>query len=112
MWRFITLLVIVFVAMSFVNIPRKKEKVVIHTSAVCDQCQTRIETALLGLKGIYSAELDLGTKALTVQFNPDKLNAEQIRQFVSNLGYDADELKKNQAAFDALPACCKSHDSH
>lgn len=112
MWRFITLLVIVFVAMSFVNIPRKKEKIIIHTSAVCDQCQTRIETHLLGVKGIYSAELNLETKELTVVFNPDKINAADIRLILSNLGYDADDVKKNQVAFENLPQCCKSHESH
>ncbi len=112
MWRFITLLVIVFVAMSFINIPRKKEKIIILTSAVCDQCQTRIESSLLGQKGIYSAELNLDTKALTVVFNPDKISASEIRSFVSNLGYDADDIKRNQAAFDNLPACCKLHESH
>jgi cation transport ATPase len=112
MWRFITLLVIVFMAMSFINVPRKKEKIVIHTSAVCDQCQTRIESALLGQRGIYAAILDLATKDLTVTYNPDKINPEQLRTFISNLGYDADNVPRNMAAFDHLPTCCKSHESH
>jgi cation transport ATPase len=112
MWRFIILLVIVFMAMSFVNMPRKKEKILIHTSAICDQCQVRIETGLLGQKGIYSAELNLSNQELTVVFNPDKINADQIRNYISNLGYDADEVKRNQSSFDNLPACCKSHEAH
>lgn len=112
MWRFVTLLAIVFLVMSFINLPRKKEKAIILTSAVCDQCQIRIEHTLLGQKGIYSAELNLDSKELIVVFNPEKINLIQIKNIVSDLGYDANEIKRNPESFNNLPACCKSHESH
>jgi periplasmic mercuric ion binding protein len=85
----------------------KLQTLSIKTSSICEECQNRIETGLLKLRGVKSAHLDLNTKVVTVVFKVSKLTPEQIRQTIAEMGYDADDVKKNQAAFEQLPGCCK-----
>jgi len=85
----------------------KTRLVTIKTSAECGECKDRIESKLNYTKGIVFSELDFKTKDLTVKFKPAKINIEQIKQIVSDLGYDADNLKANVDAQKALPLCCQ-----
>ena len=85
----------------------KSMTVVIHTSAECDECKTRLEGKLNFTKGVKFAELDVPSKKLTVKFSPKTISLEEIKQIVSDLGYQADELKANPEAYEKLPSCCK-----
>lgn len=85
------------------------ETIVINTSAQCDMCRMKIEGKLNESKGVKSAVLDIKTKKLTVKYNPEKTTAEEIKKAVSELGYDADELKANPETYKNLPDCCKKH---
>ena len=85
----------------------KNETAKIKTSAVCGQCKTRIEEGLAYEKGIKDATLDVETKIVTVHYNPSKTTVEDIRKAISRLGYDADEVPADKAAYAKLPACCK-----
>ncbi|HWB63129.1 MAG TPA: heavy metal-associated domain-containing protein [Chitinophagales bacterium] len=86
----------------------KTETVVIQTSAVCESCKNRIEKALKTVEGIVSANLNLDTKKIKVKYDPAKTTPDQIRAVISNTGYDADEVKKNEEAFKKLPKCCQN----
>lgn len=88
-----------------------KEKAVIQTSAQCGECQERIEAALKNLDGIKSHDLNLDNKKLTVVFDPALITLAQIKTAISNAGYDADEVKANDEAYNNLPKCCKK-DGH
>jgi cation transport ATPase len=83
----------------------------IKTSAECDMCKTRIEKEVNGMKGVKKAELDLTTKILTVEYNANKTSPDKIRTAISNIGYDADDVKANNKANKNLPACCQKKDS-
>ena len=87
--------------------PAKNETVVIQTSAVCDECKARIETALKSLKGVESASLNLKNKKIKVKYDANAVNPVQIRTAISKTGYDADDVKADQAAFKGLPSCCQ-----
>jgi len=84
-----------------------KEKAVIQTSAICESCQNRIETALNKLSGVKSASLNLDDKKVTVVYNPKKITVEDIKKAISEAGYDADDVNANQGAYNKLPGCCK-----
>ena len=86
---------------------KKIDTVGIKTSAVCGQCKDRIEGCLAYEKGVKSATLDVETKIATVVYNPAKTSPAVLRNTLSKLGYDADTIPANQAAYDKLPACCK-----
>lgn len=87
--------------------PAKIQTVVIKTSAECGQCKDRIENKLNYTKGISFADLNYETKELTVKFKTEKITLDEIRKIVSELGYDADDVKANPTAQKALPACCQ-----
>ncbi len=84
-----------------------KKFVEIKTSAVCGTCKATIEKAIISEDGVKSATLDLKTKVVTVVYNADKTNAEEIKNAIVQAGYDADELLADPAAYDHLDGCCK-----
>jgi periplasmic mercuric ion binding protein len=83
------------------------EEVQIQTSAVCGMCKERIETNIAYEKGVKKVELDNETKIVTIGFDPRKTNADALRQAISGLGYDADDVKADPVAYEKLPGCCK-----
>ena len=85
----------------------KTQTVVIKTSAECGDCKERVESKLNYTKGISFAELNYEKQELTVKFKTDKISLDEIRKIVSELGYDADEVKANTKAQKELPACCQ-----
>lgn len=85
----------------------EKKVSVIQTNAECGMCKERIEGELNYTKGIVFAELNVSTKALTVKHNIEVITLAEIRKIVSEIGYDADEVKANPKAQEELPACCQ-----
>lgn len=86
---------------------KKLDTIRIKTSAECDQCKKSIEKALLYEKGIKSAKLDVDSKVVEVVYKPAKTNPEHIRHVITNIGYDADDQKANNKAYQKLEDCCK-----
>ena len=68
-------------------------EVKIKTSAHCSMCKTKIEKALLKTKGVKQSDVNLDDKMVTVKYNPDKTNPDNIRQSIAKLGFDADDVK-------------------
>jgi periplasmic mercuric ion binding protein len=89
---------------------KKTDEVKILTSAQCEMCKDRIETAMAYEKGVVKSNLDLETKILTVKYKTDKTTTDQIRKAVAALGYDADDVVANDEAYQKLPNCCKKPD--
>lgn len=86
---------------------QKTEEVQIKTSAECGSCKDRLEGKLNYVDGIRFAELDVETKMLTVKFKPATISLEEIKKMITELGYDADDMRANPEAVEKLPACCK-----
>jgi len=87
-----------------------KNEIKVKTSAQCGMCKDRIEKALAYEKGVYSSNLDLKTKEVTVVYNPKKISPDKIRLAISKVGYQADDLKADPFAYEELPPCCKLPD--
>lgn len=104
------LLVIVFLTLGFTTFSQEKSKyevVVIQTSAECGQCKERIESELNYTKGIKYAELNLEDMKLSVKYNSSKLTLDELKNQISKLGYDADDVKAEKQAYQKLPKCCQ-----
>ena len=106
-------IILTLVAMG-VTAKAQTEKVEIKTSAICGMCKNAIERDLAFEKGVKTAEMDLDTKVVTVEYNAKKTNPEKIRTRITKVGYDADDKKRDPKAYAKLPACCKDggHDDH
>ncbi len=91
---------------------KKTETIVIKTATSCNEkeCEefkSLIEDGLNYLKGVVFAELNFKDNTITVKYKTELVNPNQIRQKISEIGYDADDVKASKEGFDKLPACCK-----
>jgi copper chaperone CopZ len=111
MKRIATTLVLLLTATMLAFAAPKTEEIKIQTSSVCGMCKETIETAFAYEKGVKSAVLDVDSGILTVVYNPKKTNPDIIRTAVTMVGYDADAMPADSAAYAGLHACCKK-DSH
>ena len=93
--------------------PPKTAELKIKTSAKCSMCKKRIERDLGVSKGIANSNLNLDDKVVTIKYNTKKTSPEKIKEVISKIGYDADEVVADQKSHDALPGCCqKTSASH
>lgn len=90
---------------------KDKQKAAIKTSAICHMCKKKIEERVKTLPGIEKAVLSLGNSTLKVTYHPATVSLETIKQTITALGYDADDLGADPSAYEQLPTCCKKNKS-
>ncbi|WP_080905040.1 heavy-metal-associated domain-containing protein [Parabacteroides sp. Marseille-P3160] len=73
----------------------------------CEMCKERIEKAAKTVKGVSFANWDVNEKILHLNFDPKQTSVEAISKVIAKTGHDTDKDKATQAAYDALPDCCK-----
>lgn len=86
---------------------KETKTIVIKTSTVCDMCKERIERDLVFEAGVKVVKVDIEQNTITVKYRTDKTNPETIKKAITKLGYWADEMPSDEAAFNKLPDCCK-----
>ena len=87
---------------------KKTATVEIQTSAVCGICEDLIIHKNLAYeKGVKYAEMDVKTGVLTINYIKDKTSVSHLRNQISKLGYSADSVKADSAAYENLHFCCK-----
>lgn len=87
--------------------PSKKAETTIKTDVQCGDCEERIEGKLNYTKGIKFAEVNVKADEILVRYNARKLSKEDIETMISELGYDANNLKANKTNQKQLPLCCQ-----
>ena len=110
MKKIISILAIILTISTLVSLaaePPKTAELKIKTSAKCGMCKKRIERDLGVSKGIVHSNLNLDDKVVTITYNTKKTSPEKIKEVISKIGYDADEVVANQKSHDALPGCCQ-----
>ena len=93
-----------------INAWGQTETVKIATSAQCigDCCKERIEEEMQFTKGVTSVNLDIESQVLTVTFKTKKNSVDNIREIISDIGYDADDVEADKEAHYKLPECCQN----
>jgi periplasmic mercuric ion binding protein len=76
-------------------------------TVVCNSCVNTITKALNKVPGVKSTSVDLKKKTATVAFVSSKVTVARIEKTIANAGYDANNLKRDPAAYEKLDACCK-----
>ncbi len=106
---------VVFACISFnANAQKGVQKAIIKTAISCDHCKMCetcgdvLEKTLLKEKGIQMITLDEKLMTITVIYNTKKTDLTVIKNAISNLGYDADDVKADPSAYEKLDRCCKS----
>lgn len=85
-------------------------KTVIHCDhcKACETCGEKFNKTLLREKGVQMVELDEKAMTIKVVFNSKKTDLDKIKQAITKLGYDADDLKADPVAYEGLDNCCKA----
>jgi copper chaperone len=59
------------------------------TGMTCGHCQAKVEKALKGIAGVYSAVIDLPDGEAEIDFNDDTVTTQQLVAAVASAGYAA-----------------------
>jgi copper chaperone CopZ len=59
------------------------------TGMTCGHCQAKVEQALKGIAGVYSAVVDLQDGEAEIDFNDDSVTTQQLVAAVEGAGYKA-----------------------
>lgn len=108
------LAVSLFFFSNFVSAQKITQKVVIKTFLHCDHCKEcetcgqKFKTEMLKIKGVKMYELDDKAMTFTIYYNSKKTTLQAIKDGISKLGYDADDVKANPEAYESLDGCCKA----
>ena len=108
------LAVSLFFFSNFVSAQKITQKVVIKTFLHCDHCKEcetcgqKFKTEMLKIKGVKMYELDDKAMTFTIYYNSKKTTLQAIKEGISKLGYDADDVKANPEAYESLDGCCKA----
>ncbi len=92
---------------------KSNQKVVIKTTLNCDHCKEcetcglKFKTEMLKIKGVKMYELDDKAMTFTIYYNSKKTNLQAIKEGISKLGFDADEVKATAEGIASLDECCK-----
>ena len=89
---------------------KDQEHAMINVQGSCEMCKDRIEKTAKGIDGVSSANWDLETKVLHINFDPAKTSSDTISKAIAKVGHDTDKYKADLDVYDALPGCCKYRD--
>jgi Copper chaperone len=66
-----------------------KEEVIFDVPMTCHNCQKKIEKNIPFEKGVSNMKVDLDSKTVMVQYNPNKTNVGNLQKAFAKLGYEA-----------------------
>jgi outer membrane receptor for ferrienterochelin and colicins len=75
----------------------------------CEQCKDRIEIALK-IKGVKTADWNVDTKQLALEYNPAVISLEKIENKIVAIGHDLVNKKAKNVIYKSLPSCCLYRD--
>jgi copper chaperone CopZ len=75
---------------------------------VCNSCVNTITKALKKVDGVRTTKIDLEKKIATVTYVSTKTSLSKIEKAIAKAGYDANNTKRDPAAYEKLDACCKA----
>ena len=60
----------------------------------CMACVAKVKKTLSDLSGINEVKVSLENKSATIQYNPDNISLDKIKQSIDEIGYKAGTAKK------------------
>lgn len=79
-------------------------------NALCENCKKRIESYVKPYDGIISIDVNYRKGETKVKFYTDRINIEEIKAYIANCGYDADDVEAAPDAYNRLPLTCKKYE--
>jgi copper chaperone CopZ len=110
MMKKILVATIVTVGLYFAGLSQIKPEitVIIKTpNALCENCKKRIEAYMKPYDGIKEITVNYRKGETKVKYITDRINIEEIKAYIANCGYDADDVLAWDEAYKKLPKECK-----
>jgi periplasmic mercuric ion binding protein len=79
----------------------------IKVNGVCEMCKHRIEHALKKSSAVFSANWDINSKTIQVQYYKNLINSDSIQQMIAAEGHDTEKFKAADNVYNMLPECCE-----
>lgn len=57
-------------------------------SISCSACSSKIQESVKSLKGVKNVTVDLKSQQVNIDYNPDNINPQEIKNYISQLGYE------------------------
>lgn len=106
MKKLLTFLIVVLMGMTVFAQKAETQTITIQTNGTCEHCKKVMMENVPQWKGVEKCSYDLKTAKLTITYQPQKTSPETLRTAISQLGYDADNVKADAEARAKLPSCC------
>ncbi|MEX0812978.1 MAG: efflux RND transporter periplasmic adaptor subunit [Chitinophagales bacterium] len=78
-----------------------------RVSGNCSMCKDRIEGAVKDESGIFSANWNMDTKMMHVEYNPEKISEMEIHRKIAAVGHSTEKVKAEESVYEDLPGCCQ-----
>ena len=75
--------------------------------ALCENCKKRIEAYVKPYDGVMEINVNYRKGETKVKYYTDRINIEEIKANIANVGYDADDVLAAEDAYKRLPTPCK-----
>lgn len=76
-------------------------------NALCENCKKRIESYVKPYDGVLEITVNYRKAETKVKYITDRINIEEIKAYIANCGYDADDVPAAEDAYNRLPKTCK-----
>ncbi len=73
----------------------------------CGMCKDRIETAALAVDGVETADWDLESKELHMNYDATRTSPEEVQKAIAEAGHDTEDFRAPDNVYKRLPGCCK-----
>jgi copper chaperone CopZ len=106
-----TIFMLALVVCSLSSVLAKDIKTVVLTTTPqmqCQNCENKIKNNIRFEKGVKEIQTDLETKNVTVTYDAEKTNVENLIAGFKKIGYTATEVKGGCCKSEAKSGCCKS----
>jgi mercuric ion binding protein len=103
----ILVLTLVFAGSSFAQTKAVLTATIKTPGALCENCKKRIEAYVKPYDGIVEINVNFRKGETKVKYITDRINIEEIKAYIANCGYDADDVLAAEDAYKNLPKACK-----
>lgn len=81
-------------------------KASIPVAGQCGMCRARIKKVTRNIEGVVESDWDEEAQMLTIKYDKDLTNTEEIENAVAAVGHDTQNVKASDEIYESLPACC------
>ena len=102
---FKNIIILLIIAYNQTLLAQSDSTVTFRVEGNCGMCEKRIEKAA-HIHGVESADWDIKSKEITVQYESKKTTLAKIQQAIANVGHDTPLFKAPDDVYEKLHQCC------